>query len=100
MKSIRDTGRWNYNPRAVDMTGQRFGRLVVLRRVASDGAGRARWSCRCDCGAVVAYLRAVLMAGDAKSCGCLRREQARINGAIRHVAPSRHDAAALVSAWR
>lgn len=89
-----------HQKRAINMTGQRFGRLVVVSRAPSDGAGRARWHCRCDCGAVVAYLRAVLMAGDAKSCGCLRREQARINGAIRHAAPSRHDAAALVSAWR
>lgn len=89
-----------HQKRAINMTGQRFGRLVVVSRAPSDGAGRARWHCRCDCGNDATYLRAVLMAGDAKSCGCLRREQARINGAIRHVAPSRHDAAALIEAWR
>ena len=84
---------------AVDMTGERYGRLVVVRRAVSDGAGRARWHCRCDCGGDAIYLRSVLIRGDAKSCGCLRRKQARINGRIRRASP-RHDASALVEAWR
>jgi hypothetical protein len=99
MTSIRDTGRWNYNPRAVDMAGQRFGCIVVLRRVASDGAGRAQWLCRCDCGSSTICLRSSLIAGYTMSCGCLRRKQARINGRIRRASP-RHDASALVEAWR
>lgn len=32
-----------------DLTGRRFGRLVVLSRAASDRSGNARWSCECDC---------------------------------------------------
>lgn len=35
---------------APDLTGRRFGRLVVLRRAASDNGGNAQWTCRCDCG--------------------------------------------------
>ena len=99
MKSVRDTGRWNNKARAVDMAGQRFGRLVVLHRTASDGAGRAQWRCRCDCGASTVCLRSSLIAGYTRSCGCLRRELARINGVIRRSSP-RHDASALVEAWR
>ena len=89
-----------HQKRAVDMTGQRFGRLTVMRRVASDGAGRARWHCVCDCGGSAIYLRAVLIAGGAKSCGCLRRETARANGRIRRaVAPATIECA-LAQVWR
>lgn len=31
-----------------DLTGRRFGKLVVVRRTKSPG--RVRWMCRCDCG--------------------------------------------------
>src|SRR5207244_10858728 len=51
-----------------DVTGQRFGRLVVLHRV-KGGAG-ARWMCRCDCGNEKAILGASLRAGRSRSCGC------------------------------
>lgn len=84
---------------AVDMTGQRFARLVVVRRVASDGAGRARWLCACDCGGERVYLRATLIAGEAKSCGCLHRETARANGRIRPRAQGMA-AATLAEVWR
>lgn len=34
----------------VDLTGKRFGKLVVLRRAENSKNGRARWLCQCDCG--------------------------------------------------
>lgn len=44
-------------------------------RVASDGSGRARWLCRCDCGREVVRLRQVIReGGDRSSCGCWRAE--------------------------
>lgn len=57
-----------------DLTGQRFGRLTVLRRVGSDTRGRAQFECLCHCGAerVVAGYR--LVSGNTTSCGCLLRE--------------------------
>ena len=36
-------------PVAEDLTGQRFGKLVAVRRIRSQN-GRTRWECRCDCG--------------------------------------------------
>lgn len=32
-----------------DLTGERFGKLLVLRRADSRN-GRTHWLCRCDCG--------------------------------------------------
>lgn len=57
-------------PGLIDLTGQRFGRLVV------DGfAGlrekKATWSCRCDCGANVVAKSSDLRRARKKSCGCL-----------------------------
>lgn len=56
----------------VDLTGERFGRLVALR-IHSKGKKGFLWECVCDCGtfrlATVHALR-----NDTKSCGCLHRE--------------------------
>ena len=78
--SVAETGRWHFTNKPVDMTGQRYGRLVCVRRSVSDGAGRARWLCRCDCGGERIVYRQLLISGDTKSCGCLRAELARANG--------------------
>jgi hypothetical protein len=64
----------------LDLTGQRFGRLVA-EEIASQGTGRGlRWRCRCDCGSVKVVSSAELRRGDVKSCGCLQRENARVQG--------------------
>ncbi len=57
-----------------DLTGQRFGRLVVKFKDAKDK--RSMWFCECDCGGSL-YVRAGdLRSGRTKGCGCLRRERA------------------------
>ena len=59
--------------RAIDLTGQRFGRLVVLRRISNRGE-RVRWLCACDCGNDTAVDPQCLRRGDTRSCGCLNAE--------------------------
>lgn len=54
----------------IDITGQRFGRLVVQRREAG------LWVCLCDCNTIVHRNGTVLRSGDCASCGCLQRETA------------------------
>lgn len=58
-----------------EMTGQRFGRLVVLERAENKWL-QARWRCRCDCGAVRDVDGYNLRSGHTSSCGCSKREQA------------------------
>lgn len=62
--------------RAIDLTGRRFGRLVVLG-VDPDrrGCGPYRWWCRCDCGQPASVDGAKLRSGHTSSCGCLHRER-------------------------
>ena len=53
-----------------DLTGQRFGRLVVIERSGSDKRGRATWLCKCDCGNITIAQSGHLTGGYTKSCGC------------------------------
>ena len=54
-----------------DLTGQRFGKLLVLERVDSTWDGRARWKCKCDCGTIKETTGEALRRGDTISCGCM-----------------------------
>ena len=56
----------------IDLTGQRFGRLVVWDRAENNKQGRAMWRCRCDCGKDTVVSGTDLHSGTTKSCGCLR----------------------------
>lgn len=56
----------------VDMTGQRFGKLVVIERDFSKGNNKkAYWKCLCDCGNYYSALGPDLRNGHTNSCGCL-----------------------------
>lgn len=65
----QDTGN-----RLKDLTGQRFGRLTVLRRADNAKSGNARWLCRCDCGHTSIVTGTALRSGKIQSCGCLAQD--------------------------
>lgn len=62
-----------------DLTGQRFGRLIVVKQtedhISPKGKHKAQWLCKCDCGS-----KEVVVTGDSLrqnktlSCGCIHRE--------------------------
>lgn len=62
----------------VDMTGQRFGKLTVLRkgkgRYTTGGAHKTTWICKCDCGNETEVDAEKLRKGHTTSCGCVRKE--------------------------
>ena len=60
--------------RIEDLTGRRFGRLVVREFYDIDKYHRSRWLCECDCGNSKIVPRAALMNGNTSSCGCKSRE--------------------------
>lgn len=62
--------------RFIDLTGQRFGRLMVLER-APNVRGRGAWLCRCNCGKEKIISTDRLRSGESRSCGCLRSELRR-----------------------
>lgn len=57
----------------IDMTGQTFGRLTVLRFHEARNTN-AYWWCRCECGNEKSVARVKLINNKTRSCGCLRRE--------------------------
>lgn len=63
--------------RGIDLTGQKFGRLFVLRRSPKRGT-ESSWVCRCLCPsqAEVVVAGSSLRKGATTSCGCVRREKA------------------------
>lgn len=56
-----------------DLTGRRFGRLVVLKR-AEDIKGKTAWECLCDCGNIKCVKASNLKRGKTRSCGCYATE--------------------------
>lgn len=61
-------------PKAENLEGCRFGKLLVLSRVDNNSAGRVCWLCRCDCGIEKIVTAHDLKVGVTKSCGCLKQE--------------------------
>lgn len=57
-----------------DLTGQRFSRLLVIKRAPNNNQGRACWLCRCDCGTQRVIYGPDLRGGRTRSCGCLNKE--------------------------
>jgi hypothetical protein len=70
-------------PRTLDLTGQRFGRLVALRRAARVCGRGFVWDCQCDCGSICRAYANQLRASHIRSCGCLQRDHARAAGSAR-----------------
>ena len=60
-----------------DITGRKFGRLVVLGLDHVTDSGRTYWLCECDCvdRTRVVVRRDGLVSGTTLSCGCLHREE-------------------------
>jgi hypothetical protein len=65
----------------IDLTGETFGLLTVIKRV--DGSnGQARWECRCSCGKEHHVVSQALRNGNTASCGCNQGSR-RIHGMSR-----------------
>lgn len=61
----------------IDLTGQRFGRLTIIKRYGVANSGHVTWFCKCDCGNTKVISSNQLHSGT-ESCGCLQRERATI----------------------
>ena len=59
-------------PKRLDLSGKRFGRLVVQREWTVYG--KLKWQCLCDCGNTHYAISAELTSGHVKSCGCYRQD--------------------------
>lgn len=59
--------------RVGDLTGKRFGQVLVIKQAESDKWKKKQWLCKCDCGNDKILVGNELVNGRSKSCGCRRR---------------------------
>lgn len=78
-----------------DLTGKRFGRLVVLNQAGRDNAGRVVWKCECDCGKVKSISSNLLLSGRSVSCGCYKKDYLSIAKSTNRLSHTR-----IRSKWR
>jgi hypothetical protein len=60
----------------INLKGKRFGRLLAIRDVGSNGKRRL-WLCQCDCGGTAEVVATKLKSGHTRSCGCLLADKNR-----------------------
>lgn len=72
-----ETAKKQAKKQVKDLTGQRFGRLTVLKRDTSKTGHGAYWICKCDCGNIKTYRGDSLRKKKIISCGCWRDERCR-----------------------
>lgn len=82
-------------PSFKDITGARYGRLVVVKLSNLRGPSqRIKWDCVCDCGGEISVTSNALIRGATKSCGCLlletQRNNAKKGSAKAHLAAITH----------
>lgn len=61
-----------------DLTGQRFGRLVVIEPVTTGEYRNSVWLCQCDCGNKKIVPTYKLLNGRTYSCGCYRKQSKQV----------------------
>lgn len=66
-----------------DITGKRFGRLIVSKKAGRTKRG-VSWLCKCDCGNEKVVCGADLRSGKTKSCGCLSDEARKMPKKVTH----------------
>lgn len=61
--------------KVLNIIGQKFGRLTVIKRVDNSKQGKSRWLCKCECGVEKIIVGGNLKNGSVQSCKCLQRER-------------------------
>lgn len=63
----------------IDLTGQRFGRLVVIKDAGYSKHRDRVWKCKCDCGKTKFATSSCLKLGKTRSCGCVAKKFSQDN---------------------
>ena len=63
--------------RGIDITGKRYGKLVVLKRAEEKlpYSDSVAWICKCDCGNEIITTVSHLNSGNTTSCGCTHKSE-------------------------
>jgi hypothetical protein len=61
----------------IDITGQKFGRLLAVKFAGVSSDRALLWHCVCDCGKETITRSKLMRRGHTKSCGCFNLEKCR-----------------------
>ena len=61
--------------RTIDLTGKRFGSLIVVCEDKTRNTPKKHWICKCDCGKITSVSGNNIRQGVTTSCGCRRSAQ-------------------------
>lgn len=86
--------------RPLDLSGQRFGRLIALNPQPGCSASKRAWACACDCGGSVTVPTDALRRGGTRSCGCFKREVAAATAKRRNTVHGHNTLAVKSPTWR
>jgi hypothetical protein len=82
----------------LDLLGQTFGRLTVLKSLGTDKHSKSVWLCSCSCGNKTKVSGGQLVSGGTKSCGCQKRERI-IKQSTKHGNAKRKNQSPEYRAW-
>lgn len=63
-------------PKLIDLTNQRFGKLVVIKRGENSKQNKPQWICKCDCGNEYLVRGESLRSGKTTQCKSCQKKQA------------------------
>lgn len=63
----------------VDLTGQKFGKLLVVKELEERKNKQKQYKCLCDCGNTSVVFGSNLKRGNTKSCGCIKVGATRVS---------------------
>ena len=69
---VKSCGCYRHDFRTKDLTGQKFGRLLVIERDSINAGHGSTWKCICDCGKETIVRQDSLTTGHTTSFGCYR----------------------------
>lgn len=86
--------------RFLDLIGQKFNRLIVIKLAGKDKNGKYQWLCRCGCKNKNMIVQSGhLRSGHTQSCGCLKIEKT-IKRSTKHGHNKRNRTSKTYNAWK
>lgn len=84
-------------PPLINLTGKKFGRLIVIERTGTADGGCALWLCLCNCKYKnkITVRSSSLISGNTKSCGCFKKDKMTKHGHCKDRKQSR-----IYNIWR
>lgn len=83
-----------------DLSGRRFGRLLVLWRDLASPNVNVHWTCVCDCGNQKSICGQSMKNGRSASCGCLHHEFMLDMGHVNHIHGHSNPATRTYTTWQ